>query len=88
VSRTRFHELKVTEGLKFNPSVTFYHRLVIKRDKVDMCLKRPGYDVDVYITTRLKTLSAVWIGDIRLCEAVKQDLIELQGPGHLTRQVE
>lgn len=31
--------------------------LVIKRDEVDVCMKRPGYDVDVTITTRLKTFA-------------------------------
>ena len=62
--------------------------LVIKRDEVDVCLKRPGYDVDVAITTRLKTLAAVWIGDISLRDAVKRDLIDVQGPSHLTRQLD
>ncbi len=61
--------------------------LVIKRDEVDVCLKRPGYDVDVTITTRLKTLAAVWIGDMSLRDAVKQGLIDVQGPGQLTRQL-
>jgi DNA-binding HxlR family transcriptional regulator len=62
--------------------------LVIKRDEVDVCLKRPGYDVDVTITTRLKTLAAVWIGDISLRDAVKQGLIDAQGPSQLTRQLD
>ena len=62
--------------------------LVIKRDEVDVCLKRPGYDVDVTITTRLKTLAGVWIGDVTLRDAVKQGQVELQGPGELTRQLD
>jgi len=62
--------------------------LVIKRDEVDVCLKRPGYDVDVTITTRLKTLAAVWIGDMSLRDAIKQDLIDVQGPSQLTRQLD
>ncbi len=62
--------------------------LVIKRDEVDVCMKRPGYDVDVQITTKLKTLAAVWIGDVRLRDAIRQGLIELQGPSQLTRQLD
>jgi hypothetical protein len=62
--------------------------LVIKRDEVDVCMKRPGYDVDVTITTRVKTLAAVWIGNMSLRDAIKQGLIELQGPDQLTRQLD
>jgi DNA-binding HxlR family transcriptional regulator len=62
--------------------------LVIKRDEVDVCMKRPGYEVDMTITTRLKTLAAVWIGNMSLRDAIKQGLIELQGPDQLTRQLD
>ena len=62
--------------------------LVIQRDEVDVCLKRPGYDVDMSITTRVKTLAAVWIGDVSLRDAIKQGLIELKGPDQLTRQLD
>jgi DNA-binding HxlR family transcriptional regulator len=62
--------------------------LVIKRDEVDVCMKRPGYEVDMTITTRVKTLAAVWIGNMSLRDAIKQGLIELQGPDQLTRQLD
>ena len=38
-----------------------YWWLVIKENDVDVCMKDPGYDVELTISSDLKTLTAVWI---------------------------
>lgn len=43
--------------------------LVIKREDVSVCVKHPGFDVDVLVTADLPTLFQVWLGRIRYVEA-------------------
>jgi DNA-binding HxlR family transcriptional regulator len=38
-------------------------------DDVDLCTDNPGYDVDVFFTTELRTMTEVWMGDISLQKA-------------------
>jgi DNA-binding HxlR family transcriptional regulator len=36
---------------------------------VDLCVDNPGYDVDVFFTADLRTMTEVWMGDVSLQEA-------------------
>jgi DNA-binding HxlR family transcriptional regulator len=36
---------------------------------VDLCVDNPGYEVDVYFTTDLRTMTEVWMGDVSLQKA-------------------
>ncbi|MGE5303284.1 MAG: winged helix-turn-helix transcriptional regulator [Alphaproteobacteria bacterium] len=38
-------------------------------EDVDLCTDNPGYDVDVFFTTELRTMTEVWMGDISLQKA-------------------
>ena len=53
--------------------------LVITDGDVDICLKDPGYDVDLFIRTRLKTMTQIWLGDISIAKARREKLLELSG---------
>jgi len=53
--------------------------LVVEKGNVDICLKAPGYEPDLYIETELKTLTEVWIGDKTVTSALNQKLIRLSG---------
>jgi DNA-binding HxlR family transcriptional regulator len=59
--------------------------LVVDRGSVDLCLKDPGYPVDLQVTTDLHTLTAVWNGDTPLRGAVATQRILLEGPRELRR---
>ena len=59
--------------------------LVLERQAVDLCLRDPGYLVDVVVSADLRTLTRVWMGDVRLAEAVRAGLIRLDGPPSLVR---
>lgn len=52
---------------------------------VDLCLTDPGFDVDLYVTTDVRTLTRVWNGDLPLARALRDGGIELHGPKHLRR---
>ncbi len=53
--------------------------LVITDGDVDICLKDPGYDVDLFIRTRLKTMTQIWLGDVSIAKARREKLLELSG---------
>jgi putative sterol carrier protein len=58
---------------------------VLERPDVDLCLKDPGFLVDVVVSADLRALTRVWMGDVRLAETVRAGLIRLDGPRLLVR---
>jgi len=61
---------------------------LIARDKdVDVCVKDPGKDVDVYFTCPVKTMIDVWMGDLSYRKAVNSDKLKVVGPSVLTRNI-
>jgi DNA-binding HxlR family transcriptional regulator len=59
--------------------------LVLERREVDLCLKDPGFPVNVVVSADLRALTRVWMGDVRLAETVRAGLIRLEGPPSLVR---
>jgi DNA-binding HxlR family transcriptional regulator len=54
--------------------------LVLTPSDVDICLKDPGYDVDLCVTADLEAFVKVWMGDIRLTDAIGAGQVTLDGP--------
>lgn len=50
------------------------------RTGVDLCIKDPGFDVDLFVETDSRTLSWVWYGDIPLSQAIDDGTLCLHGP--------
>jgi DNA-binding HxlR family transcriptional regulator len=46
---------------------------------VDVCYMEPGFDVDLYITTNLKTMASAWLGHTSLRGEVDRGTISLIG---------
>jgi DNA-binding HxlR family transcriptional regulator len=60
--------------------------LILQRpDVVDLCLKDPGYEVDIVVDADLAALTKVWMGDVRLADAIRSGLVKLVGPRALVR---
>jgi hypothetical protein len=53
---------------------------VLDRPEIDLCLKDPGFPVDVVVIADLRTLTQVWMGDVPLAEALRAGSIRLDGP--------
>jgi DNA-binding HxlR family transcriptional regulator len=51
----------------------------IDGDEVDLCLDDPGFDVDVYFTTDLRTLTEVWMGDLPIARARASGKLKIVG---------
>lgn len=61
--------------------------LVMEENTADICLKEPGYDIDLHLVTDLRTLSQVWMGDMNLNKALKHNLLKVTGNTTLKRNL-
>ena len=69
-------------------SVTDQRRLfwlVLEPQEASVCYVDPGFEVDAVLTSDLTTLYRVWNGRIDLLDAMRQGLLELQGPRHIVQ---
>ncbi|MGX9426682.1 MULTISPECIES: winged helix-turn-helix transcriptional regulator [Bradyrhizobium] len=62
--------------------------LVIDGVTVDLCLTDPGYEVDLYVTCPLRTMTAVWMGIATLEREVANGGIELTGDKAIARSMQ
>lgn len=53
--------------------------LVIEKKSADLCQKDPGHDVDLYISSSVRSMARVWIGRDSLAHALETEDIELIG---------
>jgi DNA-binding HxlR family transcriptional regulator len=53
--------------------------LMLQRPEVDLCLKDPGFEVDLVVHADVAALTRVWMGDVRLADVMRQGLIRLDG---------
>ena len=61
--------------------------LIVDAGQVDLCLTDPGHEVDVSLSTELRTMTQVWMGDMSLAQARVQGLLKVSGPSRLIRSV-
>ncbi|HSS64191.1 MAG TPA: helix-turn-helix domain-containing protein [Gammaproteobacteria bacterium] len=61
--------------------------LLIEDGDVDVCVKDPGYEVDLHILTDVKTLTGIWMGEIDLGPAIRRKLLQTFGPARLERDI-
>jgi DNA-binding HxlR family transcriptional regulator len=61
--------------------------LVVTDDEVDICVKDPGYDVDLLIQTTLKTMTHIWVGDFSVAKARREKKLVLEGDSELKRSM-
>ena len=53
--------------------------LILQRPEVDLCLKDPGFEENLVVQADVAALTRVWMGDVRLADAMRQGLIRLDG---------
>jgi hypothetical protein len=60
---------------------------VNERGGVDLCPFDPGFPVDLYVTTDLRTMIAVWFGKLAWDAGVRSGKIEVIGPRQLRERL-
>lgn len=59
----------------------------IDEGKIELCLDDPGYEVDVFFTTDLMTMTEVWMGDLALKKAQADRRLKIVGLSALLRNL-
>lgn len=59
--------------------------LILQRSGVDLCLKDPGFEVDLVVDADLAALTKVWMGDVRVVDAMRSGLLKLRGHSAFVR---
>ena len=85
----RFPQQRVVVAFEFTgvPHNKSRWWLVSEGDGADLCLTDPGHEVDLYLFTDLRTMTAIWTGDLPLDSALASGALEAQGPAHLRRRL-
>jgi len=53
--------------------------VVEQHGEVDLCVIDPGFNVDLYVTTDLRTMTGIWMGLDTISKAIKTDKLALIG---------
>lgn len=64
-----------------------YWWLVVKDNLVDVCVKDPGRDVDVYFSSTVRTMTDAWLGHVSWRRVIRDGDLVIIGPRSLTRNV-
>ena len=62
--------------------------LVVEAGKVDLCGFDPGFDVDLYVRSSLRSMTAVWMGLATLKAEIDAGRIEVSGDKTMARMME
>ena len=65
------------------PSQKRYRWIKGDRSGVELCIRDPGCDVDLFIETDSRTIAWVWYGDITIKEAILRGALRVDGPDRL-----
>ena len=57
--------------------------LVTENGNADMCSIDPGFEVDLYVVTDLRTMTAIWMGTTTVSKEIRDGRLELSGPREL-----
>jgi DNA-binding HxlR family transcriptional regulator len=53
--------------------------IVVNDNGVDLCTKNPGKDVDLYISSTVRTMVEIWEGELGLTLALRKQLVKTNG---------
>jgi hypothetical protein len=62
--------------------------LVLRHDDPDLCYSDPGFGDDLVIRTDLEVITRIYLGQLRLADARRAGLLEIEGPRELTQGVD
>ncbi len=61
------------------PSERNYWLIVEPGSEVDLCLVDPGFDVDLYVSADLRTMTEIWLGYIAISRVSEDGRLVLTG---------
>lgn len=87
IERDELPDRQVVVEFRFEdgPEEKRLYWLVLAPGEVDLCFEDRGFTPDLRVTTRVGTLTGVWMGDVRFSEALRRGKIRVRGPTELRR---
>jgi DNA-binding HxlR family transcriptional regulator len=78
---------RVVIGLHFSDAPSEYRAywLVVTPEAAEVCLTHPGGDIDLRLSTDVRTLTNVWMGNTTWGAALRAGTLKLTGPRELRR---
>jgi DNA-binding HxlR family transcriptional regulator len=73
---------------ELSPKLRSWWLLVGAGDDVDLCSVDPGFDVDLYVSTDLRTMMAIWMGLDTVRNAVNAERLTLTGDRQLATNMQ
>ena len=70
------------------PSNRRAYWLVVDRGEVDLCIKFPGFDIDLAFITTSKTMADIWMGYSTLKKEIRNGTLTLEGGGGLKKNID
>lgn len=70
------------------PNKRQWWMIVAPNEATELCFVDPGYDVDLYVATDLRTMTAIWMGLDTVRKAVADDRIKLTGDRKLAADLQ
>lgn len=66
----------------------YWWLIVAPGAEVDLCAVDPGFDVDLYVTTDLRTMTAIWMGLMSVRQAITESKLTLTGNRQLAADMQ
>ncbi|MCE9524049.1 MAG: helix-turn-helix transcriptional regulator [Alphaproteobacteria bacterium] len=70
------------------PNLRQWWLIVTPGEGTDLCSVDPGYDVDLYVASDLKTMTAIWMGFETVRAAVRDERVKLTGDRKLAADMQ
>jgi len=61
------------------PSNRRRYWLVFDEGDADLCMKDPGFDIDLYVSSHIRTLTEIWLGHLPLQASLRDRRLRLEG---------
>lgn len=85
INMDRLPDKRVVVQFDFHGASTGTYWQVLEHPEPSVCLQPPGFDIDLFINADTLALHRIWMGKLQWADALRQDLIEIEGPTPLVR---
>jgi len=79
VAREHIARRRVVIEFNFRGAPRQKYWLLIEPTDVSVCLKDPGFEIDIIVTADIVTFYRVWLGRSTMAEALRRSLVQLEG---------
>lgn len=60
-----------------------YWLIVAPEEEIDLCMVDPGFDVDLFVSTDLRNMTAIWLGYASISQSIQNQKLTLTGDREL-----